>query len=52
MKVKDNVIHIKPIESPRKGWKETFKRMQQNQDDASSVEDSLDNELLEAWDED
>ena len=52
IEVKDNVILIKPVESPRKGWAKAFKRMHRQKDDNSLMDDSLDNDLLEDWDED
>ncbi len=51
IEMKDNVILIRPVETPRKGWAKAFKQMHQQQDDNMLVDDSLDHEILEAWDE-
>lgn len=40
---------LKPIESPRKGWEEAFKQMNENEDDQLLFNDVFENENLEEW---
>ena len=40
---------LKPISSPRKGWEEAFKEMNENGDDQLLFNDVFENENLEEW---
>ena len=56
MVMEADALIIKPLTppdgSPRRGWEEAFKRMHQQKDDNLLMDDTLDNDLLEDWDED
>jgi antitoxin MazE len=45
---KDHII-IKPFSEPRKGWKESFKEMNEKGDDKLLISDIFENENLEEW---
>ena len=45
---KDHMV-IKSIPSPRKGWEEAFKEMNDNGDDQLLFNDVFENENLEEW---
>ncbi|MDA3911189.1 MAG: AbrB/MazE/SpoVT family DNA-binding domain-containing protein [Bacteroidales bacterium] len=40
---------LKPISSPRKGWEEAFKEMNENGDDQLLINDVFENENFEEW---
>jgi antitoxin MazE len=40
---------LKPISSPRKGWEEQFKEMNDNGEDQLLFDDVFENEDLEEW---
>ena len=40
---------LKPIPSPRKGWKKAFNEMNENGDDQLLFNDVFENENLEEW---
>jgi antitoxin MazE len=42
-------IIIKPLSRPRKGWEKAFKKMAENGDDRSLINDVFDDENLEEW---
>ncbi|MGC9332221.1 MAG: AbrB/MazE/SpoVT family DNA-binding domain-containing protein [Bacteroidales bacterium] len=42
-------IIIKPVSSPRQGWDEAFKEMNENGDDQLLFDDVFPDENLEAW---
>jgi antitoxin MazE len=56
-KIKDKVelilekgqIILKPIEQPRKGWDQAFKKMHENGDDHLLVDDAFGDESLDEW---
>ncbi|PKP56457.1 MAG: AbrB/MazE/SpoVT family DNA-binding domain-containing protein [Candidatus Altiarchaeales archaeon HGW-Altiarchaeales-1] len=49
LNVKDDKVVIKPIRNePRKGWKESFKKMAENKDDKLIIDDVIDS-YLEEW---
>ncbi|MCF6171268.1 MAG: AbrB/MazE/SpoVT family DNA-binding domain-containing protein [Bacteroidales bacterium] len=45
---KEHII-LKPIASPRKGWEEAFKEMNENGDDQLLFNDVFDAENFEEW---
>ncbi len=51
LEIEDNCIIIKPVKTPRQGWAEAFKVMHKKGDDSLLIEEEIDNDLLEAWDE-
>jgi|CZCB01.1.fsa_nt_gi antitoxin MazE len=51
LEIEDNCIIIKPVKTPRQGWAEAFKVMHEKRDDSLLIEEEIDNDLLEAWDE-
>jgi antitoxin MazE len=51
LEIEDNCIIIKPLKTPRQGWAEAFKVMHEKGDDSLLIEEEIDNDLLEAWDE-
>jgi antitoxin MazE len=42
-------IVIRPIDSPRKGWDEAFKKMHENQDDQLLMDDVFEDENFDEW---
>lgn len=42
-------IIIQPLSSPRKGWEESFKQMNENGDDVLLFNDVFEDENLEEW---
>ncbi|NQX80634.1 MAG: AbrB/MazE/SpoVT family DNA-binding domain-containing protein [Flavobacteriaceae bacterium] len=42
-------IIIKPLTTPRKGWDESFKEMNDNADDKLLIDDVFENETMEEW---
>lgn len=42
-------IILKPMNSPRKGWEASFKKMHKNGDDKSLIVDVFEDENLEEW---
>lgn len=42
-------IIIEPISTPRKGWEESFKKMNENGDDRLLFDDVFEDETLEEW---
>jgi len=51
LEIDDNRIIIKPVKTPRQGWDEAFELMHKKGDDSLLVEEEIDNDTLEAWDE-
>ena len=51
LEIEDNRIIIKPVKTPRQGWAEVFELMHKKGDDSLLVEEEIDNDTLEAWDE-
>ena len=57
-KIKDKVevileegqIILKPIDQPRQGWNEAFKKMHKNGDDQLLMEDVFEDESFDQWD--
>lgn len=47
--LEEDCIMIKPIDSPRKGWEEEFKKMHENRDDKLLIDDIFNDETLEEW---
>jgi antitoxin MazE len=45
---KEKII-IEPISTPRKGWEESFKKMNENGDDRLLLNDVFEDETLEEW---
>jgi len=46
--VEKNQIIIRPVQSPRKGWENAFKMMQESGDDALLIDDI---DISNSWDE-
>jgi len=42
-------IIIQPINTPRKGWEESFKQMNENEEDELLINDVFEDENLEEW---
>lgn len=42
-------IVLRPIDSPRKGWDEAFKKMHENQDDQLLMDDVFEDENFDEW---
>ena len=42
-------IFVKPIDTPRKGWAQSFEQMHADGDDKLLINDSFDDENLEEW---
>lgn len=42
-------IIIEPVPTPRKGWEESFKKMNENGDDRLLFNDVFEDETLEEW---
>jgi len=51
LEIEDDRIIIKPVKTPRQGWAEAFELMHKKGDDSLLVEEEIDNDTLEAWDE-
>lgn len=51
LEIEDNRIIIKSVKTPRQGWSEAFELMHKKADDSLLVEEEIDNDILEAWDE-
>lgn len=51
LEIEDNRIIIKPVKTPRQGWAEAFELMHKKGDDSLLLEEEIDNDTLEAWDE-
>ena len=51
LEVKDSFIIIKPVKTPRQGWREAFELMHKNNDDQLLISDEISNDSLEDWDE-
>jgi antitoxin MazE len=47
--LEENQIIIKPVEEPRKGWEEAFKKMAQEGDDRLLFDDVFEDENFEEW---
>jgi antitoxin MazE len=42
-------IVLRPIDTPRKGWDEAFKKMHENQDDQLLMDDVFEDENFDEW---
>ena len=42
-------IVLRPINTPRKGWDEAFKKMHENQDDQLLMDDVFEDENFDEW---
>ena len=42
-------IVLRPIDIPRKGWDEAFKKMHENQDDQLLMDDVFEDENFDEW---
>ena len=51
LEIQDDCIIIKPVKNPREGWAEAFKLMHKRNDDELIVEEEIDNDVLEEWDD-
>lgn len=49
LKLENDQIVIKPVEEPRKGWREAFQKMAENGDDEPLTDDVFEDENLEEW---
>lgn len=47
--MEDDYIVLKPINQPRKGWDEAFKKMHESGDDKLLMDDTFDDENLDEW---
>ncbi|MEX2593996.1 MAG: AbrB/MazE/SpoVT family DNA-binding domain-containing protein [Anditalea sp.] len=47
--LEEGQIILKPIESPRKGWDEAFKKMHEKGDDQLFINDVFKDENFEEW---
>lgn len=47
--LEEDKIILKPIEAPRKGWNEIFKRMSKNGDDNILIDDVFNDEEFDEW---
>lgn len=45
---KDRIV-IKPIEKPREGWTNAFKKMAKNKDDTLLIDDVFEDENIAEW---
>ncbi|MDQ3395499.1 MAG: AbrB/MazE/SpoVT family DNA-binding domain-containing protein, partial [Bacteroidota bacterium] len=48
--LEDGHIVLKPIDQPRKGWDQAFKKMHNNGDDQLLIDDVFEDESFEQWD--
>lgn len=44
--VKDNVLVIKPVKKPRRGWDRAFKMMHEKKEDKLLISDNIDTETI------
>ena len=51
LEIQDDCIIIKPVKNPREGWAEAFKLMHKRNDDELIIEEEIDNDVLEEWDD-
>lgn len=51
IELRENEIVLRPVPSPREGWEESFCQMHSQGDDALIIPGELDDEIMEAWDE-
>ena len=49
LKLEKGQIVIKPVEEPRKGWRDAFQKMAENGDDKPLMDDVFEDENLEEW---
>jgi antitoxin MazE len=47
--LEDEHIIIKPGSKPREGWEKAFKKMAENGDDKSLIDDFFEDETFEGW---
>jgi antitoxin MazE len=48
--LEEGQIILKPIEQPRKGWDQAFKKMHENGDDQLLMDDIFEEESFDQWD--
>lgn len=47
--LEDNQIILRPIDEPRKGWRETYKKMAERAEDKLIIDDIFDDENFDEW---
>lgn len=47
--MKENYLELKAVQSPRQGWDEAFKEMQERGEDELLLDDMLDDDIIEEW---
>lgn len=45
----DNQIILKPIDEPRKGWRDAYKKMAERGEDRLVIDDIFDDENFDEW---
>ena len=48
--LEEGQIVLKPIDQPRKGWDQAFRKMQKNGDDQLLIDDVFEDESFDQWD--
>lgn len=48
--LEEGQIILKPIDEPRKGWDQAFKKMHENGEDQLLIDDVFEEENLDQWD--
>jgi antitoxin MazE len=48
--LEEGQIVLKPIDQPRKGWDQAFKKMHENGDDQLLIDDVFEEESFDQWD--
>ena len=51
LEVEGDALLVRPVRAPRQGWVAAFGRMRRSGDDVLLMDDALDDDMLEAWDE-
>ena len=47
--LEENQIILRPIDEPRKGWRDAFKKMAERGDDKLIIDDVFDDENFDEW---
>jgi antitoxin MazE len=47
--LEEDQIVLRPVEAPRKNWKEKFQQMAENKDDQLLISDLFEDENLDEW---
>lgn len=48
--LEEGQIVLKPIDQPRKGWDQAFRKMRKNGDDQLLIDDVFEDESFDQWD--